>query len=130
MNANPYQGTSRTEELETERTVIVDPATGEVFTIGARIERIVTDDAGQERRDIMNVVVPTADGKQLLFPYNEPLYTCAACGARPLVHATQCAACGRFICDACRVMSDAGIICRNCDEKPLWLRAWLWLTNL
>jgi hypothetical protein len=130
MNANPYQNTNRVEEIETERTVIIDPATGEVITIGARIERITTDDAGGERRDVMNVVVPSADGKQLLFPYNEPLYACGVCGRQPIVHAEQCSACGRFICDACRVQTEAGIICRKCDEKPFWLRAWQWLTDL
>ncbi|HTD83287.1 MAG TPA: hypothetical protein VK648_05785 [Gemmatimonadaceae bacterium] len=131
MNANPYQSTTRTEELSTERTVIIDPATGEVITIGARIERTMIDEAsGQERRDVMNVVVPTADGKQLLFPYNEPLYACASCGAKPLVHAMQCAACGRFMCDACRIKTEAGIICRTCADKPWWAKAWEWLTNL
>jgi len=130
MNANPYQSTNRTEEIQTERTVIIDPVTGDVITIGARIERITIDEAGQEQRDVMNIVVPTPDGKHLLFPYNEPLYRCTCCGAGPLVHAAQCTACGRFICDGCRVVTEAGIICRQCDEKPLWLRAWLWLTNL
>ncbi len=61
MNANPYQSTNRSEELATERTVIIDPATGEVLTIGARIERHTIDESGQERRDVMHVVVPSAD---------------------------------------------------------------------
>jgi hypothetical protein len=131
MNANPYQSTSRTEEIETERTVTIDPLTGELFTIGARIERTTVDEAtGQERRDIMNVVVPTPDGKQLLYPYKQPLYRCTCCGTGPLVHASQCSACGRFICDACRVQTDAGIICRRCDKKPWWKRAWKWITDL
>jgi hypothetical protein len=131
MTANPYQSTTRTEEVETERTVIIDPATGEVITIGARIERITIDEAtGRERRDVMNIVVPTPDGKQLLFPYDEPLYRCTCCGAGPLVHAERCAACGRFICDACRVVTEAGIICRKCDEKPLLVRICKWIADL
>lgn len=131
MTANPYQNTTRTEQIETERTVIIDPTTGAVITIGARIERITIDEAtGQERRDVMNIVVPTADGKQLLFPYNEPLYRCTCCGAGPLVHAEQCAVCGRFMCDACRVVTEAGIICRKCDEKPLPVRIYKWIADL
>jgi len=131
MNANPYQSTTRSEEIETERTVIIDPITGETITIGARIERITIDEAtGQERRDVMNVVVPTPDGKHLLFPYEEPLYRCTCCGAGPLVHVEQCAACGRFICDACRVVTEAGIICRACADKPWWVKAWEWITDL
>jgi hypothetical protein len=128
MNANPYQTATRTEEVATERTVTIDPATGEVITIGARIERTTIDDVtGQERRDVMNIVVPTADGKHLLFPYEQALYRCACCSAGPLVHAQQCSGCGRFSCDACRVITEAGVLCRRCDEKPLWLRICKWI---
>lgn len=127
---NPYLTDDSSEQVETERTVIIDPTTGEMITIGARIERTTIDVQGHERRDVMNIVVPSADGKQLLFPYNEPLYMCSVCGRQPLVHAEQCAACGRFCCDSCRVQADDAVICRSCDAKPLFARILTWLSDL
>ena len=130
MTANPYlDNATPIETLATERTVVVDPITGATVTIGARIERQRVDPSGTQVRDVINLVSSSADGQQLLFPYRQALFSCACCGAKPLVHATRCASCGRHMCDACRVITSI-VICQQCDAKPLWLRAWLWLTNL
>jgi len=130
MTANPYlDNATPVETLAIERTVIVDPLTGATVTIGARIERQRVDPYGAQVRDVTNFVASSADGQQLLFPYRQALFACACCGAKPLVHATRCASCGRFMCDACRVITSI-VICQQCDAKPLWLRAWEWLTNL
>lgn len=130
MTANPYlDNATPLETLATERTVIVDPVTGATVTIGARIERLRVDASGMQVRDVTNLVASSADGQQLLFPYRQALYACACCGAKPLVRATRCVSCGRYMCDACRVITTI-VICRACDAKPLWLRGWEWLTTL
>ena len=46
MSENPYRpGPTSAEQRETERTVIVDPVTGAVTVIGARMERLAVDEA-------------------------------------------------------------------------------------
>jgi hypothetical protein len=130
MTANPYlDNATSVETLATERTVIVDPVTGATVTIGARIERLRVDPSGTQVRDVTNLVASSADGQQLLFPYRQALFACGCCGAKPLVHATRCASCGRHMCDACRVITSI-VICQQCDAKPFWLRVWEWLTTL
>jgi hypothetical protein len=127
---NPYQhDLTGTEQLDTERTVIIDPVTGQTVTIGARIERIRLDAHGQHR-DVLHVVAPTADHEQLLFPYARPLATCACCGIQPLARPFRCAACQRPTCIACRVMQGDVTLCRDCGKTTFLQRLLSWLGNL
>ena|SRR5581483_6639814 len=128
MTENPYQAPSG-EQLETERTVIVDPS-GATITIGARIERITTDDAGNERRDVLNAVTASADHAELLFPYANPLWRCAVCGAQPLAKPFFCAVCRRPVDAACVIFQDEVVLCRDCGHVPWWLRCYRWLLDL
>ena len=132
MTTNPYHDSATSfETIATERTLLVDPATGATITIGARVEHVTVDAVtGRQHREVTHLVACSADGQQLLFPYKQALFACACCGARPLMHATRCSACGRFVCDACRVLLPTGTICRDCDRKPWWLRVCQWITNL
>ncbi len=125
---NPYQLDATSEQVETERTVIIDPLTGETITIGARIERTLLDATGRQQHDVLHVVAPSADGKQLLFPYNEPLYACGICAARPLVHAPRCDTCGRHVCAP--HYNDATKRCATCDARPWWQELLAWLGQL
>jgi hypothetical protein len=126
---NPYQHDQSTvEQLDTERTVIIDPVTGETMTIGARIERVLMDATGRQQHDVLHVVAPSADGAQLLFPYNEPLYACGVCGARPLVHAHQCRACGRYVCSQHYDVTTQA--CTVCSARSWWEELLAWLGQL
>src|SRR5258708_26451615 len=86
MTENPYLAPTSAEELETERTVIVDPLTGAITTIGARIERLSVDAHGRQRRDVLHAVAASADHAQLLSPFSQPLWPSAISVPRPLVH--------------------------------------------
>jgi hypothetical protein len=131
MTDNPYQATGTpVETLDTERTIIIDPATGATVTIGARIERVVLDATGRQQREVVHVVAPSADGQQLLYPYQHALYACGSCGAQPLVHAARCAVCGRHTCDACRILAEERTFCPTCGHTPWWARALTWLADL
>lgn len=132
MTDNPYQPTDATlETLDTERTIIIDPVTGIPVTIGARIERLVLDpNSGRQHRELVHVVAASADGQQLLYPYQQTLYSCVSCGARPLVQAIRCARCGRHLCDACRIIEDERTFCQSCGKKSWWERALRWLADL
>lgn len=124
---NPYQNSDPVETVDAERTVIIDPVTGEQVTIGARIERLRIDERG-EHREVLHVVVPSADGKQLLFPYKEALYACSVCGAKPLVQARQCARCGGFVCLG-HLDPERGL-CAQCAHESWWVKAVKWLIEL
>ena len=129
---NPYLDRDHPlETIETERTVIIDPVTGAMMTIGARIDRTIADPVtGQERREILHVVTPSADGQALLFPYKQQLYRCGVCGAHPLVHATRCLKCRRWSCAPCTITIGDATACRACTQQPFWKRALAWLTDL
>lgn len=128
---NPYQhDQTAVEQIETERTVIIDPATGIPITIGARIERLRLDATGQQKREIVHIVAPSADGQQLLYPYAQKLFSCAICGARPLVRSSRCDACGRHICDACRSIENDVTRCTACGTTPWWQKVFTWLGKL
>src|SRR5258708_14004482 len=95
MTENPYLAPTPAEELETERTVIVDPLTGAITTIGARIERLSVDAHGRQRREVLHAVAASADHAQLLFPFSQPLWRCAVSAAPPLVQPLFSIACRR-----------------------------------
>ncbi|HEV7428790.1 MAG TPA: hypothetical protein VGQ46_20755 [Thermoanaerobaculia bacterium] len=126
---NPYRDATP-EQRETERTVIIDPATGEISTIGARLERLAVDAAGRLHREIVHVVLPSADAQELLFPYGEKLYACACCHAQPLVQPFRCAACARPMCAACRVIDHDVTLCAACGKKTLLQQVVAWLADL
>ena len=130
MTENPYLTPTPAEELETERTVIVDPSTGETVTIGARIERLSVDVHGRQRRDVLHAVAASADHAQLLFPFAQPLWRCCICGAQPLVKPFFCSACGRPVDAACRVIENDLVLCRECGHKSLLRRFLAWLLEL
>lgn len=143
MTENPYQTHDSAEQLETERTVIIDPVTGGSITIGARIERTTTDAEGHERRDVLNAVTASADHAELLFPFKQPLWRCCICGAQPLVKPFFCGApaieastvattigCGRPICAADRVIDNDVVLCAECGHVPWWQKFLRWLTDL
>jgi hypothetical protein len=131
MSENPYRpGPTSGEQRETERTVIVDPVTGAVTVIGARMERLAVDEAGRLQREIVHVVLPSADAQQLLFPYSEKLYECACCHAQPLVQPFRCGACNRPICAGCRIIDDNVTLCRECGKKTLLQQVLGWLADL
>lgn len=127
---NPYQTPDTSEQLETERMVVIDPVTGATITIGARVERITTDASGGQRRDVMHIVAPSADGEHLLFPYKRPLAACVCCGVQPLLRPFRCANCNRPMCAACRIVEEDVVFCRECGRKSLLRRFLEWLTKL
>lgn len=126
---NPYNDTTP-EQREIERTVIIDPATGAVVTIGARMERLTADATGSLQREIVHVVIPSADAQELLFPYKERLFECAICHARPLVQPFRCASCQRPICAACRVVEEDVTLCAACGKKTFLQQVLGWLAKL
>src|SRR5438045_3424624 len=93
-------------------TLLITVAYHAIAVIGARMERLAVDEAGGLQREIVHVVLPSADAQQLLFPYSEKLYECACCHAQPLVQPFRCAACARPICAACRIIDDNVTLCR------------------
>jgi hypothetical protein len=129
---NPYQTTpSPVEQRDTERTVIVDPATGETITIGARVDRVLLDPTtGASHHEVTHVIVPAADGQELLFPYAERLYQCSHCGARPLLQPFTCSSCRAHLCRNCRVLTDDQILCPACGKTSLLAQVLSWLANL
>lgn len=125
---NPYTDPIPLEEREFERTVLVDPATGVVETIGARFERFTIDpESGVLTREVTNVVTATKDGQELLYPYNAPLFTCSVCGTRPLMQPFRCNNCQRPMCAECRVVDEELLLCRSCDGATLFGRLVRWL---
>ena len=125
---NPYTNPSiGFETVETEHTVLLDRLTGATLPLGARIERITIDANGKQARDVVNIVARSADGEELLYPYQQPLYTCSRCGARPLTSAHRCRNCNRFVCGTCRTFDGR---CRNCARIPWWRRTLRWLAAL
>ncbi|HSQ05213.1 MAG TPA: hypothetical protein VLN59_14305 [Burkholderiales bacterium] len=130
MTENPYRDPTPIEHVETERTVIVDQITGAITTIGARVERISIDAEGRQRREVTHAVAASADHAQLLFPYDQPLWRCAVCGAQPLAKPFFCAACARPVCAACRVIANDVVLCRDCGSVPWWVRFFRWLLDM
>ena len=131
MNENPYAAPRRSEQQSIEQTVLVDPATGLHIPIGMRIDRVLIDPAGAQQHIVTNIVTATPDGQQLLFPYEQPLYACNECGARPLLHAVRCALCGRYVCLACAVTDETGVVrCGTCAFEPWFVRFVKWLLKL
>jgi hypothetical protein len=129
---NPYQATTTpVEQRETERTILVDPVTGETLTIGARVDRVLLDPAtGASHHEVTHVIVPAADGQALLFPYAERLYACSHCGARPLLQPFTCSACRAHLCRHCRVTTDDHVLCPACGKTSLLSKVLHWLATL
>lgn len=127
MTENPYLDPTPVDQVETERIVTVDPVTGAITTIGARVEHLTIDAAGRQQRDVTHAIAASADHAHLLFPFAQPLWRCAICGAQPLAKPFFCAACGRPICAACRVLQNDLILCRDCGALPWWARFFRWL---
>ena len=135
MLDNPYTTANSATQITAETSVLVD-ASGNLLPVGGKIDEVTIDPStGERRQRTTHLVVLTADGVALLFPFDQPLYTCNVCGARPLLRAMRCKECGKHACTTCtapdepirEVRGERLGICKKC--KPLWQRLIDWLLN-
>jgi len=124
---NPYEDQHEfATQVNIEEGIIIDPVTGRPRHIGGRIDRLVLDPAtGQYVTKTTHVVVPSADGEQLQFPFAKQLFQCEVCKQAPLTEATRCVRCQRYLCGRHRIKTKYGILCVYC-LPPWWKRFLSW----